>query len=79
MKIALYIEDGLEQIVLTPQSDAEKRILAKMHDDRRKLDLFRGSFFECRAGFVRQGTSDEYESTIIVLRLPAPAPEQGGG
>jgi hypothetical protein len=24
MKIALYIEDGLEQIVLTPTSDTEK-------------------------------------------------------
>ncbi len=24
MKIALYIEDGLEQIVLTPESDTEE-------------------------------------------------------
>ena len=30
MKIALYIEDGLEQIVLTPEGDTEKAILGKL-------------------------------------------------
>lgn len=32
MKIALYIEDGLEQIVLTPETETEKGIIGKMHD-----------------------------------------------
>lgn len=29
MKIALYIEDGLEQIVLTPESDTERAHLGR--------------------------------------------------
>jgi hypothetical protein len=76
MKIALYIEDGLEQIVLTPTSDTEKAILEKIHDNTRDLSIKRGEFYGCRGGWVRQKKryhspygSDEPndESTMIVL------------
>ena len=74
MKIALYIQDGLEQIVLTPEGDTEKAILGKLHDGSRQLSILRGSFFECRGGWVRQSSADE--STMIVLRpMPERAPE----
>lgn len=53
MKIALYIEDGLEQIVLTPESDTEKGILGKLHDGTRQLSIFKGEFYGCRGGWVR--------------------------
>lgn len=66
MKIALYIEDGLEQIVLTPESDTEKGILGKLHDGTRSLEIKRGSFYACQGGWVRQDTEDK--SSIIVLR-----------
>lgn len=86
MKIALYIEDGLEQIVLTPQSDTEKAILGKLHDGSRTMTLAKGSFYECRAGYERYtphwqsyaygGSSGGDESTMIVLRpTPPAAPE----
>lgn len=66
MKIALYIEEGLEQIVLTPQSPTEKDILSKMHDGTRSFELKRGSFYACRGGWVRNGSDDD--STMIVLQ-----------
>jgi hypothetical protein len=69
MKIALYIEDGLEQIVLTPEGKVEKDILAKLHDGQREIALERGSFYECQGGYVRQSPNDT--STMIVLRPPA--------
>lgn len=84
MKIALYIEDGLEQIVLTPTSDTEKAILEKIHDGSRQLDIKRGEFYGCRGGWMRQKKhypslygSDEPndESTMIILR-PAPQTPQ---
>ena len=85
MKIALYIEDGLEQIVLTPESDTEKGILGKMHDGSRQLDIKKGSFFTCQGGWTRHGIhkvhnlygrSEEHdESTMIILR----AAHQGEG
>lgn len=78
MKIALYIEDGLEQIVLTPESDTEKGILGKMHDGSRELNIKKGSFFSCQGGWIRHGvhfSSDTFgrsdtndESTMIILK-----------
>lgn len=66
MKIALYIEDGLEQVVLTPESSVETDLLAKLHADDRQIDVHKGHFYECRGGYIRQGTSRE--STMLVLR-----------
>jgi len=66
VKIALYIEDGLEQVVLHPEGDAERLILARLHDGTRSLSVVRGDFYECRGGWVRHGSGDS--STIIVLR-----------
>jgi hypothetical protein len=65
MKIALYIEDGREQIVLTPDSDTEKAICGKLHDGTRTLQVYRGSFYLCQGGWMRHGESET--STIIVL------------
>jgi hypothetical protein len=82
VKIALYIEDGLEQIVLTPTSDTEEAILEKIHDGSRQLSIKRGEFYGCAGGWVRQRKkynspyySDEPndKSTMIIL---TPAPEQ---
>jgi len=67
MKVALYIADGLEQIVLTPETDSEKGIVGKLHDNSRTLSIKRGSFYQCNGGWTRHGISDD-ESTMIVLR-----------
>ena len=78
MKIALYIEDGLEQIVLTPESETETAILGKLHDGSRELSIKKGSFYHTRGGWQRYQQYTEYlaygrssdgdESTMIVLR-----------
>lgn len=83
MKIALYIEEGLEQIVLTPESDTEKGILGKLHDGSRSFEITKGSFYECRGGWVRHRAyyvSEAYgrsevndESTMIIMRESKPA------
>lgn len=69
MKLALYIEDGLEQIVLTPESDTEKGILGKLHDSSRELSIKQGEFYPCQGGWTRHGVSEN--STIVVLRSKA--------
>ncbi len=73
MKIALYIEDGLEQIVLTPKSETENSILGKLHDSERTLRIYQGVFYVCRGGWVRQRemfeSREEDRSTIIVLNV----------
>lgn len=88
MKIALYIEDGLEQIILTPESATEKDILQKLHDGSREMSLKHGSFYACQGGWTRYRQSymtdgvmfpserRDDESTMIVLRRP-PVEEPG--
>lgn len=83
MKIALYIENGLEQIVLTPETKTETNILGKLHDSSRTMELKRGSFYHCQGGWMRharQSYSDgvmfpsesrDDDSTMIVL-TPTP-------
>lgn len=77
MKIALYIEDGLEQIVLTPQSATEKAVLGKLHEGSRNFEIHHGRFYACQGGWVRHGDLTRYDqeddSSIIVLR---PTPTQ---
>ncbi|MBN8806253.1 MAG: hypothetical protein BGO58_08795 [Sphingopyxis sp. 65-8] len=69
MRIALYIEEGVEQIVLTPESDTERGIIAKLHSADHDLSIKQGSFYECQGGWVRQGKGED--STFIVLRAKA--------
>lgn len=87
MKIALYIEDGLEQIVLTPESETEKGIVGKLHDGTRDLSIKSGQFYDCNGGWKRQADTYDYHyssfdrrrntdnSTMIVLRPKPPEPE----
>lgn len=70
MKIALYIEDGLEQIVLTAQSETEKGILGKLHDGSRQLDIKKGAFYACNGGWTRHASRDDSSTIIILTPLP---------
>lgn len=89
MRTAFYIEDGLEQIVLTPETEHEKKMLALLHGDR-DISIKSGSFYECRGGYVRQrggwnggiyGNSErsDDESTMLVMRPRKPSPEKEPG
>ena len=77
MKIAYYLEDGLQQLVLTPETEEEKK-LANLFDKYSDLKVYRGSFYSCAGGWTRQedlnqdGFNHEPdhddESVIFVLR-----------
>lgn len=80
MKIALYIEDGLEQIVLTPETATEKAILGKLHDGSRQFELKRGSFFKCQGGWMRRAepwrgnydSADRDDESTMIVMVPTP-------
>ena len=67
MKIAIYIKDGLTQLVLTPESDFEKGIISKVDKGKHNVSIHTGSFYECQGGWVRHGMDDE--SLIIVMEI----------
>lgn len=81
MKVAFYVEDGREQIVLTPETETERGIIGKMRDDTRVTKIYQGSFYACQGGWTRMrddhgilygcGQEDD-RSTIIVLEKAKP-------
>jgi hypothetical protein len=67
MKISFYVEDGAEQIVLTPETEYEKKMLSALHDKKRVVEIKRGSFWECMGGYYRH-TRDGDSSTMLVIK-----------
>lgn len=75
MKTAIYIEDGVVQLVITPETEFEKNALTTFQDKPLDAKLFSGSFYDCRGGWVRQkayysgypGAQDD-QSLILVAR-----------
>jgi len=54
MKTAIYIEDGVVQLVITPETEFEKNALSSFREEPLKAKMFDGSFYDCRGGWVRQ-------------------------
>lgn len=54
MKTAIYIEDGVVQLVITPESKFEKNALSNFQDKPLNVKIFDGSFYDCRGGWTRQ-------------------------
>lgn len=69
MKIAIYIQDGDTQIVLTPETKWEKSILSGIEEGQEEgqeeIKIMRGAFYETRGGWTRE--SDAPQSVILRL------------
>ena len=68
MKTAIYIEDGIMQLVLTPENDFEKDALSSFNDKETTSEIFSGSFYDCRGGWIRQNS---YHSPMHGMGLSA--------
>lgn len=74
MKIALFIADGIEQIILTPEDDAERAILKKLSPAPR-LEVHTGQFYQGRDRMWHSapaGYSSAADSTYLFLLKPTP-------
>lgn len=59
MKTALYIEDDIAQIVLTPETEFEKSLFNDhLAMTEATVKLQRGEFYANRAGFIRNNLID---------------------
>jgi len=86
MKTAIYIEDGVVQLVITPESEFEKSSLRMFQDGDVPATIFQGSFYDCRGGWTRQEEVSRYgnnnnEDRSLILRVKEQARrgnKQGG-
>jgi hypothetical protein len=58
VKTAIYIEDGVVQLIITPESEFEKNALRSFEGKEASAKVFSGSFYDCRGGWVRQSRHD---------------------
>ena len=72
MKTAIYIENGDTQLVLTPENEWEKNVITSINKGQESVKIFSGSFYECRGGYHRSGTTDE----SLILRVGPPTESQ---
>lgn len=68
MKTAIYIEDGVVQLVITPESEFEKNALKSFSNKPLEAKVFSGSFYDCRGGWVRQ--KGYYDSNVGFYNRP---------
>jgi len=54
MKTAIYIEDGVVQLVLTGENEFERNALGTFEKSPMSAELFTGTFYDCRGGWTRQ-------------------------
>jgi hypothetical protein len=74
VKTAIYIEDGVMQLVITPENKFEKDAVGTLCDKPLGVQIFTGAFYDCRGGWTRQsdymlnnyGSSDDKS---IILRV----------
>ena len=64
MKTAIYVADGITQLVITPETEFEKEVFDKVNDKLLSAKIMTGSFYERQAGFVRQSPGND-KSIII--------------
>jgi hypothetical protein len=70
MKTAIYIENGITQLVLTPESEWEKNAIRCIETGAPAVKIIRASFYETRSGYIRQGQDNE---SIILTTTQRPA------
>lgn len=66
MKTAIYIEDGVVQLVLTPESSFEKNAVTTFANKPFDCVFKEGSFYDCAGGWIRHNQQDR--SLIFIAR-----------
>ena len=55
MKTAIYIDDGVLQVVLTPQTETDRKVLDVLEESDGEMKISRGQFYDCQGGYFREG------------------------
>ena len=81
MKTAIYIEDGVVQLILTPQNEFEKNTIKSITNKDLSVNTFNGSFYDCRGGWIRQeiyyhqsGFGNQNYDKSIMIRIEEKEP-----
>ena len=65
MKTVVYIEDGLMQLILTPENKFEKDCVSSITSKDYECDIYHGDFYACQGGWTRQRGDGTVNSLIL--------------
>jgi hypothetical protein len=68
MKTAIYIEDGLTQLVLTPENDWEKNCIEAFYQKKNSIEIKKGEFYACQGGYIRQQNYPGQDDFMLIIR-----------
>jgi hypothetical protein len=66
MKTAIYIEDGVVQLVLTPESEFEKNALRSFEGASTVTEIKAGQFYPCQGGWTRHEDYGSRDRSLII-------------
>ena len=83
MITAIFIQDGVMQLVLTPETDYEKSTLKTLGEGSHECQMFNGTFYGCAGGWYRQsrsygGSYEPREDASLIIRVDKTPPSTGG-
>ena len=67
MKTAIYIEDGLMQLVITPETDFEKNAIGNFERGEIETTIKTGSFYPCQGGWTRHSSPSTDDKSLILI------------
>ena len=69
MKLSFYFDEGRKQLVFTPETDYEKKLLKTVEDSKNKdLSWHWGGFYACQGGWTRhERYSDAMDNLVLVI------------
>lgn len=74
MKTAIYIENRVTQLVLTPENDWEEAIVKTIHEGAKEIQIYHGGFYQCNGGWNREST----HRNSLMLRVEMKSHDQNG-
>jgi hypothetical protein len=68
MKTAIYIEDGVTQLVLTPETDFETKVISGIDEAKQSISIYKGGFYYCRGGWDRESSNNDSLMIRMTIR-----------
>ena len=71
MRTAIYQEQGVVQVVLTPETEFEQESLGVLANQEKSVTLSIGSFYDCNGGWTRWHTTSPYDrdDKSLIIRV----------
>lgn len=77
MRLAVYIEDRMIQLVLTPEDDWEKNILENIIDTPKQVSIHRAEFYKTTGGFSVYDSAGIESAMLRIEDQPSDAKQPG--